>query len=178
MFISQNNNMGRVNILYQLLPKMNLKHPIRYLKRILQKSILDEGNIKFNLLCTLSMFANSGRIALNDLLATLINPMDKPRRNILKDGAYDLNEVYASTLITDLVYERPLHLRSDKIIQKVHENDLPWYHITLLTHLTKIKSSLGSEENIIQRFTDKIVDTLIPNLFSQKEKALYFNFYN
>jgi len=125
MFISQNNNMGRVNILYQLLPKMNLKHPIRYLKRVLSKSILDEGNIKFNLLATLSMFANSGRIALNDLLATLLNPMDKPRRSILKDTSFSLNETYASTLITDLVYGRTLHLRSDKIIQNVHEKDIP-----------------------------------------------------
>jgi len=125
MFISQNNNMGRVNILYQLLPKMNLKHPIRYLKRVLSKSILDEGNIKFNLLATLSMFANSGRIALNDLLATLLNPMDKPRRSILKDTSFSLNETYASTLITDLVYGRTLHLRSDKIIQDVHEKDIP-----------------------------------------------------
>lgn len=178
MFISQNNNMGRVNILYQLLPKMNLKHPIRYLKRVLSKSILDEGNIKFNLLATLSMFANSGRIALNDLLATLLNPMDKPRRSILKDTSFSLNETYASTLITDLVYGRTLHLRSDKIIQNVHEKDIPWYHIALLAHITKIKNELGSWESIIQRLTDRMVDSLIPDTYNLKEKGLYFNFYN
>jgi len=114
MFISQNNAMGRVNILFQLLPKMNITHPIRYLKQVCSRSLLDLGAYKFNLLALLSMMMNSGKISIHDLLATLLSPMDKPRRNLLKDSLLFLNEKYAETLISDILEGRPLHLRSDK----------------------------------------------------------------
>lgn len=106
--------MGRVNILFQLLPKMNLKHPIRYMKSVTRRSLLDQGSYKFNLLALLSMMANSGKISIRELLATMMSPMDKPRRYLLKDSTLFMNEKYAETLITDILSGRPLHLRADR----------------------------------------------------------------
>lgn len=178
MFISQNNNMGRVNILFQLLPKMNIKHPSRYLKKICAKSLLQEGSIKFNLLAILSMFSNSGKISIHELLSFLLNPMDKPRRSLLKDSSFVLNETYGFTLLSDLLKGTPLHLRNDRFISTVLENDIPWYNIALLTRITKIKNDLGSVEEILERLTNSLIEELIPNHFTLKDKGLFFNFYN
>lgn len=114
MFISQNNAMGRVNILFQLLPKMNIKHPIRYMKSVCSRSLLELGSYKFNLLALLSMMANSGKISIQELLATMMSPMDKPKRYLIKDSMLFMNEKYAETLITDILNDRPLHLRADR----------------------------------------------------------------
>lgn len=124
MFISQNNAMGRVNILYQLLPKMNIKHPIRYLKRVCSRSLLDEGSTGFNLLALLSMFMNSGKISIYDLITLKLNPMIKPGLSLVKDATMFLNESYASLLIVDLLTSRPLHLRSQSLIDHVMEKDV------------------------------------------------------
>jgi hypothetical protein len=160
MFISQNNAMGRVNILFQLLPKMNIKHPIRYIKTVTARSLLDLGAYKFNLLALLSMMANSGKITIQELLKTMMSPMDQPKRFLLKDSTLFMNEKYAETLITDILNGRPLHLRADRWISSVMRMDVPWYHIALLTRITKIKLELGSEEQILKRFTGKLIDHL------------------
>jgi hypothetical protein len=71
------------------------------------------------------MYANSGKISINELLATMLSPMDKPRRNLLKDATLFLNESYAATLITDIFKGLPLHLRTDRIISTIHKFDVP-----------------------------------------------------
>jgi hypothetical protein len=124
MFISQNNNMGRVNILYQLLQKLDLKHPIRYIRRVLQKNIIEQGAIKFNLLALLSMFCSSGRLTFEELIKTMMEPMDKPRRNIMRDAQLFINEGYASLLIVALLKGKDLPLRTDEFVQRVFEKDL------------------------------------------------------
>jgi len=116
--------MGRVNILYHLLPRLDLKHPLRYIKRVLQKNIIEQGAIKFNLLALLAMFCSSGRITFMELLKTMMEPMDKPRRNIIRDSQLFINEGYASLLIVALLRGLPLPLRSDRFIERVFEKDL------------------------------------------------------
>lgn len=174
MFISQNNNMGRVNILYQLLQKYDLKHPLRYIKRVLQKNIIEQGAIKFNLLALLTMFCSSKRLSFEDLLKTMMEPMDKPRRNILRDAQLFINEGYASLLICALLKGLPLPLRSDRIIERVFESDVDWFNISLLNRITKIKQKLGDSEGMLKRFVGLMVEEMVPGFIPEGHKEIFF----
>lgn len=174
MFISQNNNMGRVNILYQLLAKYELKHPMRYIRRVISKSLTEEGAIKFNLLALLSMFCSSKRLSFEELLKTMMEPMDKPRRNILRDAQLFINEGYASLLIVALLKGLPLPLRSDRIIERVFASDVDWFNIALLSRITKIKQKLGDTEGMIKRFVGLMVEDMVPGFVPEGHKEIFF----
>jgi len=115
--------MGRINILFQLMSKMRLIHPYRYIKRVTARSMLEVGAIKLSLLSLLSMYSNSGKISLRELLKTLMQPMDQPRRNILKDASLFINGDYALQLIIAMYKGLPLPLRSDRIIDRISAGD-------------------------------------------------------
>lgn len=167
MFLSQNNMMGRVNILFQLIPKMNLKHPSRYFKNVLRRSILDLGSYKFHLIALLSMFANSGKMTYMDLLKTLIIPIINPFRNIMKDSVQSLNETYTENIIIALFQDKPIPYRSSAIVDKLFLNDLPWHEIQLWKRILLLKHKFKSQEDIIKSFTDKMVNQLIPGVIPE-----------
>jgi len=78
MFISQNTEMGRVNILYYLLNiRVGLKHPVRYFKNVLRRGIYDLGDYNFNLIALLSMYTNSGKLSYTELLKALVLPIPR-----------------------------------------------------------------------------------------------------
>lgn len=161
MFISQNNNMGRVNILFQLLPKLDIKHPIRYIKQIVSKSLLDLGNYKFNLIALMTMLSNSGKISLHGLLSSLVTIVGE-NVNLLKTSIKSLNETFVESLIVAMVKGTPLPKRNNSLFDELYAREVPFYHILLYNRLTSIKERLGNENMVHYKLIANILDSLAP----------------
>jgi len=124
MFISQNSQIGRVNILYHLLKKRVIRKPMRFAENVVRKSLYQLGSINFSLVSLLSMMINSGQMTYSDLLRTIIVP-DKRKKRDLSTSINFLNKEYLRSLIISLVRGQPIPLRQSELIAQVAYNDLP-----------------------------------------------------
>jgi hypothetical protein len=163
MFVSQNTNMGRVNILYYLLNIRVLKHPIAFMKNILRKSLKDVGDYKFNLIALLSMYSNSGKMSYSELLKVLVLPIAFWDRSI-KDAKNNLNVGYVESLLTSLYRKESLKMSNNEIINRIFNDDLPWHKLQLMNRIIMIRHRLGSVDDINLKLAGLIADTLIPGI--------------
>lgn len=171
MFISQNNNMGRVGILFHLLSKRKVKHPIKYLKNILRRSTWDLGDYNFNIIAFLSMLANSGLMAYRDLLNTLVVPSRKWKRDI-KGAIHFLNTKYVESLIVALVNKTTIPVRSSELVEQIGYNDLPWHKAELFKQIYHFKVKMGDKTWMCRSLADRMVELLIPGAIPDKHKVV------
>lgn len=171
MFVSQNNNMGRVAILFHLLKKREVKHPIKYLKNILRRSTWDLGDYNFNLIAFLSMLANSGLMTYRDLLSTLIVPSRTWKRDI-KGAIHFLNTKYVESLITALIKKTDLPTRSSELIEQIGYNDLPWHKAELFKQIYHFQVKMGDKTWLVKSLADEMVELLIPEAIPTDRKIL------
>lgn len=153
--------MGRVNILFQLLPKLDIKHPIRYIKQIVSRSMLDLGNYKFNLIALMTMLSNSGKISLHGLLSSLITIVGE-NVNLLKTSIKTLNETFVESLIVAMITGKPLPKRNNSLYDELYAREVPYYHIMLFNRLNLLKEKLGNENMVHYRLIQNILESLCP----------------
>lgn len=161
MFTSQNSNMGRVAILFHLLGKREIKHPIKYLKNICRRSTWDLGDYNFNLIAFLSMLVNSGKMTYSELLKTLIVPSRYWKRDI-KGSIHFLNTKYVESVIVALLKGTEVPSRSSELVEQVGYNDLPWHKAELFKEIYHTQIRLGDKLTIVQSLAAKLAEALIP----------------
>lgn len=76
MFMSQNSNMGRVNIAFSLLNSRKIKSPITFIKNIVRKTTYSLGDYKFCLLALVSMLVKKNSLSYDEVLKLLIVPVE------------------------------------------------------------------------------------------------------
>jgi len=162
MFISQNSNMGRVSILFHLIGKRVIKHPIKYLKNICRRSTWDLGDYNFNLIAFLSMLVNSGKMTYSDLLKTLIVPSRYWKRDI-KGSIHFLNTKYVESVIVALIRGSEIPSRSSELVEQVGYNDLPWHKAELFKEVYHTQIKFGDKFTIVQSLAVKLAEALIPD---------------
>lgn len=164
MFVSQNNNMGRVNILYHLLGRQEYKHPIRFVQNLVRMSRSKLGDYKFNLLALLSMYGNSGKISFSNILKVLIVPVHNWTRKI-KDSKNQLNVGYVETLLVSLIKGETISsIKSNQLTDRIEADDYPWHSLQLMNRMIMLKHRLGSWDQIVVKFAISLVDHLIPGI--------------
>ena len=161
MFISQNSNMGRVSILFHLIGKRVIKHPIKYFKNICRRSTWDLGDYNFNLIAFLSMLVNSGKMTYSELLKTLIVPSRYWKRDI-KGSIHFLNTKYVESVIVALIKGTDVPSRSSELVEQVGYNDLPWHKAELFKEIYHTQIKLGDKFSIVQSLAVKLAEALIP----------------
>jgi len=161
MFMSQNSNMGRVNIAFSLLNSRKIKSPITFIKNIVRKTTYSLGDYKFCLLALVSMLVKKNSLSYDEVLKLLIVPVEDWNRRI-KSSVENLNIGFLELVISSLLKGENPPQRSSQLIADIKFNDEPWHKMALFHRLMKIKREIGSSENMRQVLTDKLVSALCP----------------
>lgn len=162
MFMSQNTNMGRVNIAFSLLNSRKVKSPITFIKNIVRKTSYSLGDYKFCLLALISMFVKRNSLSYKEVLRLLIVPVDNWNRRV-KSSIDNLNIGFLELVIVALLKrEEKLPHISNLLIKDIEQGDEPWHKMALFHRLMKIKRELGPLDEMIISLTDKLVSVLCP----------------
>jgi len=160
MFISQNTNMGRVNICFYLLNSRYIKNPINYVRNIVRKNTWVLGDYKFCLLALISMFVKKNNLSYKEVLSLLIVPVENWNRRV-KSSMENLPIGYLELVLSHLIKGLPLPQRNDQLIKDIAFNDEPWYKIALVKRLMKIKYlELTSIEMVEEKLVEKVISSL------------------
>lgn len=110
MLISQNTLMGRANIAYSLSKKgLFLASPIRTLRMLMSKSRFSMGALNYPYMALLSMYTNSNKFSVKDLLTLILNTGDGLSYNkLLKKVSIPYLELILAKLINSEVFDRTL----------------------------------------------------------------------
>jgi len=161
MFMSQNSNMGRVNIAFSLLQSRKIRSPITFIKNIVRKTTYFLGDYKFCLLALVSMLVKRNNLSYEEVLKLLIVPVENWNRRV-KSSVDNLNIGFLELVISSLLKGENPPQRSSQLIADIKFNDEPWHKMALFHRLMKIKRELGSSDNMRQVLTDKLVSALCP----------------
>lgn len=95
--------MGRANIVYSLLGREIVKgQPFDWIKNIVKQSQYKEGAFNYTLFAIMTMFANSGKISLAELLQSVIDKAN-PTRRYFKTLLVNCRVDYIKTIIGRIV---------------------------------------------------------------------------
>lgn len=95
--------MGRANIVYSLLGREIVKgQPFQWMKNIVKFGQYKEGAFNYTLFAILTMFANSGKISLAELLQSVIDKA-QPTRRYFKTLLVNCRVDYIKTIIGRIV---------------------------------------------------------------------------
>jgi hypothetical protein len=163
MFMSQNNSMGRTNILYYLLNIRELKSPVAFIKNIIRTGISKIGDYNYHLIALLSMYSNSGKLSRADLLKSLLDSTNE-HNGTLKAIKDNLNIGYIETLLTSLYQGKTIQYRNSLPIMRIYKDHLPWHRTRLSNRFMDARRSMGPFDKLIFDMTCLLVDTLAPGI--------------
>jgi hypothetical protein len=119
MFLSQNNLMGRANILYHLLRRgIVTSRWVTWAKNITRKSQHDLGNWQYTLIAIYTMFANKGYIPLAEFLKSLIDKKE-PARRFAKQILANTNESIVIPIVSKLLLGQIVNFEKSELLTNI-----------------------------------------------------------